>query len=262
MVLDDKIEKVRKRFGIVEPNDWTKVRPDEVLSVHGCGNQTLNHLRLYLSARGLTLRDDGTPAYWQQNLSKATIGTQIAQTDEAITLPFTVLVDVQEKQPYHFEGFKADADDEYRPMLVPTQTASLGPSHGDYTVAGFEGEVHIERKSTPDAHGTFLSHGERRDRWLKTLEFLASIHTGVVVVECSLLELVRSVEARGGRSKATLQKTLYRQVLSWELEYRVPFFFAGERRFAERLTLQIMRRHYKHATKQVVGREVSAFDDL
>ncbi len=248
-MLDSQIQKAAEKLGVHTPEDWTRVRPEEIRTVHGCGPQTVNHLRLYLAARGLTLRDDGTPAYWQQNLAAARIGTQIAKTDKGFTLPFTVLVDVQEKQPYRFEGFRGDSEDDYRPMLVPTQITSLGPTHGDYSIAGFEGEVHIERKGVGDAIGTFLAHGERRDRWLNTLKFLAGIPAAAIVVECSLKELVVAVESRGGRDKRTLQRTLYRQVAAWAMDYRVPFFFCDERRFAERMTLQLLRRHYKHAVK-------------
>lgn len=254
-MLDAQIKKAAEYFGVRAIEDWTKVRPHEVQSLHGCGPATVNHLRLYLAGNGLTLRDDQTPAFWQRNIGKAKLGAQLADSDSAIVLPFTVLVDVQEKLPYLFEGFLADSDQDYRPMLVPTRMSSLGPSHGDYSVVGMEGEVHVERKSLEDAIGTFLSHGERRERWLRTLEFLASIKTGAVVIESTFKDIVKNITARGSRSQRDLQRTIYRQVLAWQMDYRIPFVFCDDRRFSERVTLQIFRRHYKHAMKQVVGRQ-------
>jgi len=199
-MLDAQIKLAVEAFGIRCPEDWTNFTAEQVRGVHGCGPSTVDHLRLYLAARGLTLRNDATPAYWQQNLAGARIGGQVAKSDTAVVLPFVVLVDNQEKQPFLFQGFRADADQDHRPLIVPTRTVSMGPTHGDYGIEGMEGQVHIDRKSEGDAAGTFLSHGERRERWLATLEFLAGIPTAAVVIECSLGKLVSGLQARGSRS--------------------------------------------------------------
>jgi hypothetical protein len=245
-MLDGKIAKAGKELGIVEPEDWCKVRPEQILAVHDCGPATLDHLRLYLAARGLTLLNDETPAYWQENLAAVKIGGQIAQTDRAFVLPFTILVDTAEQLPFAFQGFTGDSDNDGRPMLVRTELCHLGPTHGDYAIKGMEGLCHVERKGPGDAIGTFLAHGERRDRWERTLEFLAEIPCAAVVVECSFGKLLSSIEARGSRSKSTLQKTLHCQVLAWEQDWRIPFVFCDSRRFAELTTLRIMMRFYRH----------------
>lgn len=249
MALDHLIKKAKDHFGIMEPADWSNVRPEWIRGLDGCGPATIDHLRIYLAARGLTLKDDGTPEYWQRNLSAARIGGQIAESDQAVIAPFTILIDSQEKQPWTFEGFKADAPEKLRPLIIPHEWKSLGPNHGDYSLAGFEGRVHIERKSMADAHGTFLGHHERRDRWENTLSFLSEIESSAVIVECTLGQLVANVQSRGKRSAGTLAKTIHRQVMAWMDDYRVPFLFCDNRRLAEASALRWLRRFHRHATE-------------
>lgn len=250
-MLDAQIKLAGEALGITTPEDWTQKTPEQVRAVHGCGPATVDHLRLYLAAKGLTLRNDATPAYWQANLAAARIGGQVAKTDRAVTCPFVVLVDKQEQQPWSFQGFMADADLGNRPLLVPCRVVSMGPTHGDYSIEGFEGACHIERKGPGDAHSTFLSAPgtDQRDRWEKTLQFLAGVQTAAIIVECSLGQMLTTLQARGKRSRSTLQKTIHRQVLAWEQDYRVPFIFCDSRRLAELTALAIMQRHYRHATK-------------
>jgi len=249
-MMDAQIKLAGEALGVIKPEDWCAIRPEQIRKIHGCGPATVDHLRLYLAARGLTLRDDATPAYWQQNLASARIGGQISVADKAVTAPFTILVDNQETYPFRFQGMTSDANTQFRPLLVPTRIVSMGPTHGDYSIEGYEGRCHVERKGMEDAHGTFLSHGDRLERWLKTLDFLAGIETAAVVIECTMGEMIKSVVSRGSRTVGVLRKTIHRQVLAWEMDYRVPFVFCDSRRLAELTTYAILNRHYRHANKQ------------
>ena len=244
MALDHLIKIPREHFGIVRPEDWTEIRPEWILQLHGCGPSVLDHLRLYLAARGLTLRDDQTPNYWMRNADDSLIGGRIASTDRKRVEAFTILVDTAEKYPFTFQGYAEGG----KPIIVPTEFKSLGPTHGDYSISGLEGDAHVERKSMNDAHGTFLSHGERRERWIRTMEFLAGIPCSAIVVECSIGVLINNVEVRGTKTKATLQKTLHRQILAWANDYRIPFHFCDgsdkNRRLSEATTLSILRRRW------------------
>ena len=260
-MMERRIQLAAAYFKIEQPEDWQRVLPSSVLDVEECGPKTLDALRIYLAMRGLTLRNDETPAHWQEKLGMARVGAQIAKTDKAVVLPFTVLVDTAEQQPFEFQGFTADADEDGRPLLVKTELKHLGPSHGDYAIKGFEGWCHVERKGPGDAIGTFLSHGERRDRWERTLEFLAEIPCAAVVVECSLGKLLSVIKSRGSRSKSVLQKTLHCQVLAWEQDWRVPFVFCDSRRLAELTTLQIMKRFHRHQ-QQVKTPEERKVDEM
>ena len=249
MVLDKKIQDAAAHFGITSPEDWQQVPVAWLRQVPNVGPVTIDHIRIYLAARGLTLKDDATPEYWQKNLSAARIGTTIATTDRSVSLPFTILVDSREQHPFTFVGHLADSDQDHRPLLVPVEHTHLGDSHGDYAIKGLT-DCYVERKSLDDAQGTFLAHGERRDAWLATLEFLASIKTAAVIIEASYKRYCFDIVPRGSRDKRTLAVTLHRQVLAWQQDYRVPFIFCDDRRFAEETVLQIFRRHYRHHTER------------
>lgn len=248
-MFDSKMELLRFHFGIKKLEDWQEVLPASILSVDGVGPQTLNQIRLHLAGKGLTLRDDETPAYWQSHLFESRIGTvQLSDEDRSAVCPFTILVDSQEKHPFTFQGITADAADGKRPLIVGTKVESLGPSHGDYSIAELNpGDCHIERKSIDDAIGTILGWGDRRDRFQNTLSFLASCSVGVVIVEGSFGSVIASVKETRGKTKQENQKILHRQVIAWQTDYPVPWIFCDTRRMAELTTFQVMRRRYsKH----------------
>lgn len=246
MALEHLIAKARDHFNIKRPEEWCKIRPDWIRKVEGVGPKTLDQVRIYLAMRGLTLLDDATPEFWQRNLQTATIGGQISLVDTSATEAFTVLIDSQEKHPWAFQGFMAGD----RPLIVPIKWQSLGPSHGDYSVAGCETFVHIERKSINDALGTFLSHGDRRDRWERTLQFLAEIPYGHVIIEGTFGQCMTAIKSRGKRSDRALRSEFAGSVLSWMDTYCIPFHFYDSRRIAERLAHRILKRGWRFATEQ------------
>lgn len=249
MVLDSKFEQLRHHFGISKPEEWQDVYPAWVLKQDGIGRVTLDHLRLYLAARGLTLKDDRTPEYWQQNLSAAKIGQTLGDDDTAATCPFTVLIDSQEKHPFTFQGMHTDADDGNRPLIVPFEWRSLGTGWGDYSIDGWQGQCHIERKSAEDAVNTILGWGERRERFEFELEQLAGIECSAIVVECTFGALMGSVTARGKKSVQENQKILFRQVLAWKQDYSVPWIFCDSRRLAEHAAFRTMERFWRKREK-------------
>lgn len=245
MALDHRIAKARDHFGITKPEDWQEVRPEWITRVPKVGPRTLDLIRLYLAGRGLTLKDDGTVEFWQRNLQTASIGGQVALTDNAVTEAFTILIDSGEQQPWTFQGFKQGD----KPLIIPIKFKSLGASRGDYSVAGCEGSVHVERKSVQDAIGTFLSHGERGERWQNELAYLASVPHGHVVIEGTIHQCVHSIEPRGTRSKKALAAEFVGSVMSWS-DSRVPFWFIDSRRLAEDWTRRLLRRGWLYATEQ------------
>jgi hypothetical protein len=244
MALDHLIAIAREHFQIEQIEEWCYIRPEWILQLEGCGPATLDHIRLYLAARGLTLKGDQSPAYWQQHLESAKIGGQMAGKDVATVEPYTIIIDTKEQQPFTFQGFMESGS----PVIIQTTFRDLGPSHGDYSIDGLEGVAHIERKGVSDAQSTFLASGERRDRWIATLEFLAGIECSAVVIEGSFAVVLETLESRGARSRDTLKKTLHRQVLAWQQDYRVPFIWCDNRRLAEATSRTILRRHWMQAT--------------
>lgn len=241
MVLDSKVMLLRQKFAIQTVRDWSRVSPAQVLATPDIGEATLNHLRLHLAHHGITLANDHTPDFWQSHLYETKLGTlQVSNEDRSVVCPFTIVIDAQEKYPFEFKGITTDRNKQ--PIIVGTRVQSLGPTHGDYSMVGFEGECHIERKSKEDARGTILGWGERRERFEATLEFLSSVWVAAVIVECSFGELICSAESRGKKSVAENKRILHRQTLAWMTDFTVPWIFCDDRRLAERSTFRIMQR--------------------
>lgn len=255
MVLDSKLDLLRFHFSITNPEDWTKVTPQEILAQDGIGEATLDHLRYLLAGQGLTLKGDQSPSFWQSRLVKSRLGTFVRKDEDREALcPFTILIDEQEKHPFTFVGITADAQDGARPLIVPTERKTLGPSHGDYSIVGHEGYCHIERKSIDDAISTILGWGDRRERFEKTLTFLSSCHTSFVVVEASFGAMLRAAYETKGKTAQQNKKILHRQVMAWMSDYPVPWLFCDTPRFAELSTFQILRRHHKKSIERNKGK--------
>lgn len=258
MVLDSRIAKVRDYLGLMTAEDFTNVEPREIVAVPDVGRVTLDHIRIYLAARGLVLKNDRTAEYWQQNLSAAKIGTQIGDpdegTDKSLVTPFTIIIDSAEQQPFPFLGLHADADEGRRPFIVQTDWRSLGRhpnSLGDYSIDGYIGRCHIERKSMFDLQGTILGFAKdnegtsRRDRFEQELKNLAAIEAPLVVIEATLETVLKQLSERGKKPKREKAKILWRSILSYQQEYRVPWLFCDNRRLAEIATFRFLERFWR-----------------
>ena len=260
-MFDKAINQIRHQFGVHSIADWCDVRPEWILKMDGVGQATLDHIRIYLAMRDVTLADDQTPEFWKQKLSEARIGKTLSYDDLQIPVPFTILIDSMEQQPFGFQDIAADKTEtpgDLRKMvatgeieqseiklLVPTRFQALGVGKGDYSIEGWKGHANIERKSMADAHGTILGWGEHRERFERELEILAAMDCAAVVVECSLGQLLSEAPSRGKKSASENRKILHRQVLSWQQSYRVPWIFCDSRRLAEITTFRILQRFWK-----------------
>lgn len=256
-MLDTKITNLKNHFGIFQDADWQEVEPAWILGIDGIGPVTLDYIRLLLANRGLTLKNDRTPEYWQANLSRArimhTLGDDEEGEDRADICPFTILVDSQEQHPFTFQGIMQDATRKNRPLIVPTEWKALGHGWGDYSIVGYEGRAHIERKSVADAASTFLGWGDHRDRFEAELNNLAAIECAAVIVEATLGDLVayvRGAPPRGRKTPLENAKILFRQVLAWQQDYRIPWIFCNDRRGAEVACFRVLERfHRKNSVK-------------
>lgn len=99
-------------------------------------------------------------------------------SDEPLTVPFTVVIDTREQRPFEFAGLTSDARHGRRPLVVPTVVGTLG--QGDYSLAGLQDVVAVERKSLADLYGTL---GQGRERFERELERLAGLLWAAVVIE-------------------------------------------------------------------------------
>lgn len=178
------------------------------------------------------------------------------------TCPFRIIVDTAEQAPFSFEGLTCDAARDHRPLIVQTEFRSLRrfpDSLGDYTFEGEEkgelvsgfGRCHVERKSKEDCQSTVLGFSDnRRERFEKELENLAAIESGLVIVECTLTDLLSDITAYGSRTPEQIARTLHRSILAYQQDYRVPWHFAGSRRRAEKDTFLWLNRFWEKLVRE------------
>lgn len=161
--------------------------------------------------------------------------------------PFTVIIDSNEQHPYLFNTIKADADQNYAPLIIPAERKSL--KSGDYSILGHETGVAIERKSKSDAFSTFIN--ERDSRGIPQLQRLhETIDASSVVIECSLSSLLQGPDRVSGDKGRKLGKCLYRSILAWQQRYpTVHWWFMPTRDWAEAHTFRTLERYWKELNK-------------
>jgi hypothetical protein len=254
MVLDSKIASVREALGIGDLHDWADHTPREILSIEGVGPVTLDHIRLYLSGHETTLKNDGTPAYWKKNLGSLRMAQQMSSADQLEAAPFTVLVDSMEQQPFSFENLTGPTG---KPVAVPTKWKALGIREGryyqpmgDYSIEGFESLIHLERKSVTDCQSTVLAFGGRRERFEHQLAVFDGLPWSAVIVEGTLADVVRTVQAHGKKPVEELRKIVFHTLMAWQMDYRTPWFFCESRRMAETVAWRTMVRFWQKSREK------------
>jgi ERCC4-type nuclease len=125
--------------------------------------------------------------------------------------PVTIIIDTREQEGYSFD-----------PRLAATVRRAL-PA-GDYSVAGLENIVAVERKSLDDFVSTVI---HSRARFRKELRKLAEYRAACVVVEAGLLEVLLHRYRGDAHPNAVVGSAL-----SIILDFRVPVFFCSNRQAA------------------------------
>lgn len=146
-----------------------------------------------------------------------------------------ILTDSREQAPYLFTGYD-----------VETQLMSLPV--GDYSLPGFTDRVSIERKSLGDLIGCLTTGRDRFERELargRVYDFFA------VVVEASLADVYN-----GKYQSAIAPQSALQSLVAFQVRYRVPFVWAGNRASGELMTHSFLAKYlreigerYKTATK-------------
>jgi len=167
-----------------------------------------------------------------------------------VALPHAIIVDTREQAPYTFAGIASDAAEGGGPYDVQTTRGTLGS--GDYSIAGLEEIVAVERKSKEDLYGTI---GQGRDRFVRELERLSEFRFAAVVIEASWDEIVLDPPAHSRLHP----KTVHRSIIAWQQRFpRVHWWACGDRRFAEITTLRIlMRAGDEHAKAMTDARKAA-----
>jgi len=142
-----------------------------------------------------------------------------------MTLP-VIAIDTREQKPYGFD-----------PTRVSTVRCAL-PA-GDYSLAGRETVVAIERKSLEDFVSTTI---HARARFARELQRMAAYDFACVVVEASLEDVLAHRYRSAAHPNAVIGAAL-----SIILDHRVPVFFCGDRQHACRFVEDLLARYARGA---------------
>ncbi|MBF0480701.1 MAG: ERCC4 domain-containing protein [Desulfovibrionaceae bacterium] len=139
-----------------------------------------------------------------------------------------IIVDSREQRPFDFEGYDA-------------QVVKGALTAGDYSLAGLESLVAVERKELCDLVACL---GRERDRFERELERLRGYEAAAVVIESPMAAL-----ELGEFRSALNPKAAYESVVAFMCRYRLTFYFAQDRRGAERFTFSFLR-HYQRTIER------------
>jgi ERCC4-type nuclease len=134
---------------------------------------------------------------------------------------FAIVIDTREQRPYCFP----------RSIVGPLAT-------GDYSIAGLEKRVAIERKSRQDA---YHSLGQGRKRFERELERLAALDYAAIVVESCVHDFLTAPPFSRMNPQAAINS-----LLAWSVKYRVPVFFAGDRRHGNAVTYRLLEKYWRY----------------
>ena len=126
---------------------------------------------------------------------------------------------------------------EQRPYALPGAVVRGLPA-GDYSVAGFEDRVAVERKSLSDAYSSL---GANRERFRREVERLARYEFAAIVVEASLTQFLVPPPFSRLHARAALGT-----LLSWCVRYRIPVLFAGDRAHGEATTRLLLEKFVRY----------------
>lgn len=179
---------------------------------------------------------EGTTQDAAMNNNSRTCERYDALEFQPLQVPFTVVIDSRERAPYQFHGLHADADDNHRMLVIPTEWRYL--KTGDYSIKGYESLVAVERKSLNDLYSTL---GQHRERFENELQRLAMLEFAAVVVEASWDTIVNAPP----EFSLLNPKCVFRTAVSWMVKYRVMWVAVEGRRAAEVTTFRLLEKWWK-----------------
>ena len=142
-----------------------------------------------------------------------------------------LIIDSREQAPFTFN---------HERYGVETVRGAL--TVGDYSLAGLEDRVAVERKSLPDLVQCL---GRERDRFERELQRGEALNAFCVVVEAGWQDLLRGEDRSRLKPHAACQS-----VAAFMSRYRVPFIFAGSRTAAEYVTWSFLRQYLEGARRR------------
>ncbi len=154
-----------------------------------------------------------------------------------MTLPLRIVCDSREQAPFTFAGF---------PAVVEVGALEAG----DYSLAGFERRVAVERKSIQDLVGCLT--GER-PRFERELQRLKAMDAAAVVVEQP-----QSVLRLGHYRSAMPAESAWQSVIAFSMRFRVPFWFCDSRADAERVAFDFLRHFHRDRIRELEALRIPA----
>jgi DNA excision repair protein ERCC-4 len=115
---------------------------------------------------------------------------------------------------------------------------------GDYSIAGLEDQVAVERKSVQDLFNCCSPLGSR-DAFIRACARLGKLEFSALVIEGSLMKILRGTEFSDVHPNAVLG-TLEALAVRWGIQP----WFASSRALAEELTACLLHKAYQLATLQ------------
>lgn len=167
---------------------------------------------------------------------------RIDPASNPITNPFTVLVDTREQAPWDFSGLEGGGPQAGRPLIVETRVETL--ASGDYSIAGCEARMAIERKSVADWFGSI---GKGRERFEREMERLSKLDFAAVVIEGGWHEIVLEPPSNTKVTGKMSSKT----IASWCQRYGVHFFPMTSRRHAELFTFSLLEMYWRQRENRI-----------
>ena len=143
---------------------------------------------------------------------------------------FTVIVDSRERLPYKYPGMVNAA--------LPT---------GDYSVAGFEGRIALERKSFDDLVGCVTRD---RDRFEKQVQRLGAMEYGALIIEEDSAGIMQGHELSQVDPAAVLGT-----LLSWSVKWGVPVWLCSGRDHARAITYRLLQHFVRAAAREIPEEE-------
>ena len=141
-----------------------------------------------------------------------------------------ILTDSREQKPYDFQKYPVEAE-----------TAAL--TAGDYSLAGFQDRIAVERKSLNDLVGCLT--GKNRERFERELMRARSYELFAVVVEANIQDVSDKKYKSGITPHAVLQS-----ITAFHIRYGIPFLFCGSRDGAEYMTYSLLQKYIYEIEKR------------
>ncbi len=147
---------------------------------------------------------------------------------------FKIVIDTREQRPYTFQNIKPE----------PPETVMQGLTTGDYSLAGLEDQICVERKSMVDLFG---SVGKGRARFEREVERMSKFDYAALVIESDLSSIFVNPPARSKMNP----KAVFRTIISWSVKYNVCVWPMWNREVAERVTYLVLKKYYDEHVKNL-----------